>query len=78
MTEADGQISFDDFLKVDIRVGTIVKTEPFAEAHQPAFKLWVDFVAELGVKKSSARIIRHYVLEVLPGRKVGAVVYFRH
>ncbi len=76
MTEAEGQISFDDFLEVDIRVGTIVKTEPFPEAHQPAFKLWVDFGADLGVKKTSAQVTRHYELEDLPGRQVAAVVNF--
>lgn len=76
MTEADGQISFEDFLKVEIRVGTIVKTEPFPEAHRPAFKLWVDFGSDLGVKKTSAQVTKHYQLEDLPGRQVAAVVNF--
>lgn len=76
MTDTPAPIAFDDFLKVDIRVGTVVRVEPFPEARRPAFKLWVDFGAEIGTKKSSAQLTVHYQIADLLGRQVAAVVNF--
>lgn len=69
-------ISFDDFLKIDIRVGTVIDVQDFPEARKPAYKLQIDFGNEIGVKKTSAQITHHYTKETLLNRQVCAVVNF--
>ncbi len=69
-------ISFDDFLAIDIRVGTIVEALPFPQARKVAYRLTIDFGPEIGLKRSSAQITDHYTLADLPGRQVAAVVNF--
>jgi tRNA-binding protein len=70
------RISFDDFLKVDVRIGQVLTADPFPEARKPAYRLTIDFGPDIGVKKSSAQITVHYTPDQLVGRKVAAVVNF--
>ena len=76
MAAPAAQIGFDDFLKVDVRVGQVVAADDFPEARKPAYKLTIDFGSDIGLKKSSAQITVHYTRDELVGRKVAAIVNF--
>ena len=76
MSDSPAAITYDDFARVDVRVGTVLRAEPYPEARKPSIKLWIDLGPELGTKKTSAQVTRHYVPETLIGRQVAAVVNF--
>ena len=76
MSAPAAPIAFDDFMKVDVRVGQVLAADAFPEARKPAYKLTIDFGPDIGVKKSSAQITAHYTRDELVGRKVAAVVNF--
>lgn len=75
-TDSSATIAYDDFARVEVRVGTVVRAEPFPEARRPALKLWIDFGASIGERKTSAQVARHYTPEALIGRQVVAVLNF--